>query len=104
MFTLRNSDKWSLSRIGARFRKSKQWAAHALAAYSEESLIPNLVRKFGPKRTTDEVEDGVIVGMGKYLFKESYEKLAAALNDENICPDIRQNIGKWTVFKRCKDH
>ena len=27
------------------------------------------VRKFGAKRKTVEVEDGVIVGMGKYLFE-----------------------------------
>ena len=33
VFTLRNSDKWSLSRIGARFGKFKQWAGHVLAAY-----------------------------------------------------------------------
>ena len=79
-------------------------SSSVLATYSEESLSLKVVRKFGPKRKTVEVEDGVIVGVGKYLFKESYEMLTAVLNDENICPDIRQNISKWTVFKRCKDH
>ena len=68
VFTLRNSDKWSISRINARFGKFKQWAAHVLAADSEESLSLKVVRKFGPKRKTVEVEDGVIVGMEKYLL------------------------------------
>ena len=74
MFTLRNSDKWSISRINARFGKFKQWAAHVLAAYAEESPSLKVVRKFGPKRKTVEVEDGVIVGMGKYLLKLNYGK------------------------------
>ena len=74
MFTSRNSDKWSLSRIGARFGKSKQRAAHVVAAYSAESLSPKVVRKFGPKRKTVEVEDSVIVGMGKDLLELNYGK------------------------------
>ena len=72
-FTLRNSDKWSLARIGARFSKSKQWAAHVLAAYSEESLSLKVVRKFGSKRKTA-MEDGVMVGMGKCLLELNYGK------------------------------
>ena len=68
VFTLRNSDKWSVSRIDARFGKFKQWAAYVLAAYSEESLLLKVVRNFGPKRKTVEVEDGLIVGMGKCLI------------------------------------
>ena len=54
-------------------------------------------------RKTDKLEDGVIVGMAKHLDRESYEKLTVVLNDENICPDIKQNISKWTVFQRCKE-
>ena len=61
------------------------------------------MQKRGRKQKTDEVEDGVIVGMAKHLYKESYEKLTVVLNDENICPDIKQNISKWTVFQRCKE-
>ena len=45
-----------------------------MAAYSEESLAPKVVRKFGPKRKTVEMEDGVIVGMGKYLLGLNYGK------------------------------
>ena len=74
VFTLRNSDKWSVSRIEARIGKFKQWAAHVLAAYSEESLSLKVVRKFGQERKTVEVEDGVIVGMGKYLLELNYWK------------------------------
>ena len=74
MFTLRNGDKWRLFRIGTRFGKSKQWAAHVLAAYSEESLSLKVVRKFGPKRKMVEVEDGMIVGMGKCPFELNYGK------------------------------
>ena len=55
------------------------------------------------KRKTDEVEDVVVVGMAKHLFKESYEKLTVLLNDENTCPDVKQNISKWTVFQRFKE-
>ena len=62
MFTLRNSDKWSVSRIDARFGKFKQWAEYVLAAYSEESLSLKVVRNFGQERKTVEVEDGMIVG------------------------------------------
>ena len=51
----------------------------------------------------DSVEDGVIIGMAKHLYKESYKKKTVVLNDENICPDIKQNIRKWTVFLRCKE-
>ena len=72
MFTLRNSGKWSVSRIDARWGRFKQWAAHVLAAYSEESL--KVVRKFGPKRKTVKVENGVIVGMGRYLLELNYGK------------------------------
>ena len=43
VFTLQNSDKRSVSRIDARFGKFKQWAAHVLAAYSEESLSLKVV-------------------------------------------------------------
>ena len=57
----------------------------------------------GGKRKTDEVEDRVIVGMAKHFYKESYEKLTVVLNNENICPDITQNISKWAVFQRCKE-
>ena len=63
--------------------ESRKWATHIVANYSEESLSPNVARKFGRRRKTDEVEDGVIVGMGKFLFKESYDKLTAVINDEN---------------------
>ena len=64
VFTLRNSDKRSVSRI----------AAHVLAAYSVKSLSLKVVRKFGPKRKTVEAEDGVIVGMEMYLLELSYGK------------------------------
>ena len=74
MFTLRNSDKWSVSRIDSYLGKFKQWTAHVLAAYSEESLSLKVVRKFGQQRKTVEVEDGVIVGMGKYLLELNYGK------------------------------
>ena len=74
VFTLRNSDKWSVSQIDARVGKFKQWAVHVLAAYSEESLPLKVVSKFGPERKTVEVEDGVIVGMGKYLLELNYGK------------------------------
>ena len=60
VFTLRNDNNWTLSQIGAHFRKSKQWAAYVLASYSAESLSPIVVQKLGRKRKTDEVEDGVI--------------------------------------------
>lgn len=103
VFTLRSDNGWSHSEIGAHFGKSKSWAKYILATYSEESLSPKIVQKRGGKRKTDEVEDGVIVGMAKHLYKESYEKLTVVLNDENICPDIKQNISKWTVFQRCKE-
>ena len=89
--------------IGSHFSKSRQWATHIVANYSEESLSPNVVRKFGRRRKTDEVEDGVIVGMGKFLFKESYDKLTAVINDENICPDIKTEVSKSLVFRRCKE-
>ena len=66
VFTLKR-DKECLSQSfsdrGAHFGKSKVWAFKVLATYSEESLSPNVVGKRGRKRKTDEVEDGVIVGM-----------------------------------------
>ena len=65
-------------------------------------MSPKVLQKRGKRRKTDEVEDGIIVGMGKHMFKESYEKLTAMLNKENVCPGLR-NIGKWTVFQRCKE-
>ena len=74
VFTLRNSDKWSVFRTDARFGKLKQWAAHVLAAYSEESLSLKVVREFGPIRKTVEVEDGMTVGMGRYLLELNYGK------------------------------
>ena len=77
-------DGWNKREIGSHFSKSRQWATHIVARYSEESLSPSVVRKFGRRRKTDEVEDGVIVGMGKFLFKESYDKLTAVINDENV--------------------
>ena len=64
-------DGWNKRKIGNHFSKTRQWAAHILANYSEESLSPNVVRKSGRRRKTDEVEDGVVVGMGEFLFKES---------------------------------
>ena len=102
MFTLRSDNGWSHSEIGAHFDKSKSWAKYKLATYSEESLSPKLVQKRGRKRKTDDVED-VIVGMTKHLHKESYEKLTVVLNDENICPNVKQNINKWAVFQRYKE-
>ena len=51
-----------------------QWVAHVLAVYAEEFLSFNVVRKFRPKRKTVEGEDGVIVGMGKYLLELNYGK------------------------------
>ena len=98
VFTLRNDNNWTLSQIGAHFRKSKQWAAYVLASYSAESLSPIVVQKLGRKRKTDEVEDGVIVGMSQYLRKKSYEHLTAVMNDENICPEIKPKLSTWTVF------
>ena len=41
VFTLRNSDKWSLSRIGARYGKSKQWDAKIC------DLVENVVLPYG---------------------------------------------------------
>ena len=103
VFTLRNDNNWTLSQIGAHFRKSKQWAAYVLASYSAESLSPIVVQKLGRKRKIDEVEDGVIVGMSQYLRKKSYEHLTAVMNDENICPEIKPKLSTWTVFQRCKE-
>ena len=74
VFILRNSDKWSVSRIDARFGEFKLWAAHVLAGYSGEFLSLKVVRKFEPKKKTVEVKDGVIVGMGKYLLELNYGK------------------------------
>ena len=82
-FTVRNDNGWSHSQIGAHFDKSKY-------AYSEESLSPKVVQK----RKTNEVEDGVIVGMGKHLFKESYEKLTAVLKKDNMCPVFVAQVKK----------
>ena len=103
VFTLRSDNGWSHSEIGAHFGKSKSGTKYILATYSEESLLPKIVQKRGRKQKTDEVEDGVIVGMAKHLYKESYEKLTVVLNDENIYPDVKRNISKWTVFQRCKE-
>ena len=89
VFTLRSDNGWSYFEIDAHFGKSKSWAIYILATYSEESLSPKIVQKRGRKRKTDEVENGVIVGMAKHLSKESYEKLTVVLNDENICPHIK---------------
>ena len=86
VFTLRSDNGWSHSEIGAHFGKSKSWAIYILATYSEESLSPKIVQKRGRKRKTDEVEDGVIIGMAKHLYKESYEKLAVVLNNEISAP------------------
>ena len=77
-------DGWNMREIGSHFSKSRQWATHIVANYLEKSLSPNVVRKFERRRKTDELEDGVIVGMGKFLFKESYDKLTAVINDEHI--------------------
>ena len=63
VFTLRSDNGWSHSEIGAHFGKSKSWAKYILVTYSEESLLPKIVQKRGGMRKTDEVEDGVIVGM-----------------------------------------
>ena len=63
VFTLPNDNNWSHSEIGVHFGKSKSWAKYILATYSEESLSPKIVQKRGGMRKTDEVEDGVIVGM-----------------------------------------
>ena len=71
VFTLRSDNGWSYSEIGANFGKSKSWAKYTLATYSEESLSPKIVQKRGRKQKTDEVEDGVTVGMAKHLYKES---------------------------------
>ena len=84
VFTVRNDNGCSHSQIGAHFGKSRSWAKYGLDAYSEESLSPKVVQKRGRKRKTDEVEDGVIVGIGKFLSEESYDKLTAVINDENI--------------------
>ena len=92
VFTLRSDNGWSHSEIGAHFGKSKSWAKYILATYSEESLSPKIVQKRGRQQKKDEVEDGVIVSKAKHLYEESYEKLTVVLNDENICPDINQNI------------
>ena len=92
VFTLRSDNGWSHSEIGAHLVKSKSWAKCILASYSEDSLSPKIVPQRGRKRKTDEIEDGLIVSMAKHLYKESYEKLTVVLNDENICPDIKQNI------------
>ena len=101
MFTLRNVNKWSFSQIGRHFGKTKQWAAYVLASYSEESLSPIVVRKHGRKRKTDEVEDGVIVGMSQFLWKKSYQHVTAVINDESL--ETKPQISKWTVFQRCKE-
>ena len=71
MFTLKNDNGWNLSRIGAHFGKSKTWASQVLTRYSPESLSPNITQKRGRKRKTDEVDDGVIVGLGKHFQKDS---------------------------------
>ena len=84
VFTLRHENEWRITDIGAHFGKSRQCTTYVLANYSEESLAHKVVQKPGGKRKTDEVEDGVIVGLGKYCFKDSYDKLTAVLNDENI--------------------
>ena len=103
VFTLRNVNKWSFSQIGTHFGKTKQWAAYVLASYFEESLSPIVVRKHGRQRKTDKVEDDVIVGMSQFLWKKSYQHVTAVINDENICPEIKPQISKWTVFQRCKE-
>ena len=95
-------DGWNLREIGSHFSKSRQWATHIIANYSEESLSPNVVRKFGRRRKTDEVEDGVIVGMGKFFVRRILRQ-AAVINDENICPDIKTEVSKPLVFRRCKE-
>ena len=51
-------DGWNKREIGNHFSKTRQWAAHILANYSEESLSPKVARKVGRRRKTDEVEDG----------------------------------------------
>ena len=45
-----------------------------LATYSEESLLLKAVRKFGPKRKSVQEENGMIVGMGKYVLELNYGK------------------------------
>ena len=70
VFTLKNDNGWNLSRIGAHFGKSKTWASQVLTRYSPESLSPNITQKRGRKRKTDEVDDGVIVGLGKHFHKD----------------------------------
>ena len=92
VFSLPSDNGWSYSQISAHFGKSKSWAKYILATYSEESLSPKVVQKRRRRQKTDEVEDEVIVGMARNLYKESYEKLTVVLNDENICPNIQQNI------------
>ena len=54
-------------------------------------------------KKTDEVEDGVIVGMSQFLLKKSYQHVTTVINDENISPEIKPQISKWTVFQRCKE-
>ena len=71
VFALKNDNGWNLSRIGAHFSRSKTWASQVLTRYSPESLSPNITQKRGRKRKTDEVDDGVIVGLGKHFHKDS---------------------------------
>ena len=84
VFTLRHENEWRITDIGAHLGKSRQWAAYVLVNYSDESLSLKAVQKREWNRKTDDVEDGVTVGLGKYFFKNSYDKLTAVLNDENI--------------------
>ena len=53
-------------------------------------MSPKVVQK----RKTNEVEDGVIVGMGKHLFKESYEKPTVVLSKDNMCPVFVNQVKK----------
>ena len=39
-------------------------------------------------------KNGVIVGMGKHLFKESYEKLTAVLKKDKMCPVFVDQVKK----------
>ena len=91
VFTLKNDNGLTRSRIGAHFGKSKTWSAQVRTRYSPESLSPNITQKRGRKRKTDEVDDGVIVGLGKHFHKDPpppcnqgppnqpFEKIAASI-------------------------
>ena len=58
-----------------------------MAAYSEESLSPKIVKKRG-KNGKHNVETIIvemsIVAMGQHMFKESYEKLTAVINFQRM--------------------